>query len=136
MNMARPRRPSIEEHLVREAAGIVRAETALTSAKAQSREIARRVVIELMADIDADDLEAAVAAVERRLIGETPFQQLASSPEVDTASLFVERRAKRLQARAGKYLTQCEQEAERRIISREIRELLSSRYDRHLRSRR
>lgn len=132
MNMARPRRPSTEAQLVREAAAVVRAETRLTSAKGQSREVARRVVIELMKEVEADELSALMAAIEHRLSG-SPFQRLASCPNIDTASLFVELQVERVRARSGRYLSPEAQAAERRALMREVEAALSGRYDRHLR---
>ena len=135
MNMARPRRPQAEAILVREAAAIVRAETDASSAKAQSRQIAARVTAELMKELDGDPLDLALAAIERDVIG-SPFQQLASCPEIDTASLFVERRVERLRARSGRYLCSQEEQVERTLILREIERTLASRYARFITPRR
>ena len=132
MCMARPRRPEAEARAVREAAEIVRAETGLTSAKAISREIAARVVPALMSELEGDPLELALAAIERDLIG-SPFQRLASCPEIDTASLFVEMRVERVRARCGRYLTEAEQDTERRALLGQLRLTLAARYDRHVR---
>lgn len=130
--MARPRRPEAEAQAVREAAEIVRRETGLTSAKATSREIAARVVAELMHEIDGDPLDLAFAAIERSLIG-SPFHRLASCPKINTAADFVERRVERLQARSGRYLSPAEQANERAEIMHELRGVLANRYDWQLR---
>ncbi|QNP46065.1 hypothetical protein H9L14_01975 [Sphingomonas sediminicola] len=131
--MARPRRPDAEAHAVREAAKIVRAETGLTSAKGIGGEIAARVVPAVMREIEGDALELALAAIERDLIG-SPFQRLASCPEIDTASLFVERQVERLRARSGRYLSPTEQLVERQTIAAEVTDVLAARYDRQLRA--
>ena len=117
---------------MRQAANVVRTETGLKSAKAISREIAVRVVSTLMKEIEADPLELALAAIERDLIG-SPFQRLASCPEIDTASLFVDLRVERLRARCGRYLSSEEQSTERSALMMEVESLLAGRYDRHLR---
>lgn len=117
---------------MREAAAIVRAETRLTSAKALSHEIARRVVKALMKEVEADELSAVMAAIEHRLIG-SPFQRLASCPEIDTASLFVDLQVERVRARSGRYLSPAEQATERSALMGEVEAALAGRYDRHLR---
>jgi hypothetical protein len=131
--MARPRRPYAEAQAVREAALIARAETGLTSAKALSREIARRVVVELMADLEADPLDLAFAAIERDLL-QSPFQRLASCPDINLAAEFVKRRTKSVEDRQGRYLSPPEQAAERRAIESDLRDALAKRYDRQLRT--
>jgi hypothetical protein len=133
MNMARPPRPPLEARLVREAAAMVRAEMQLTSARALSREIASRVAVELMKELEGDPLDLALAAIERDLIG-LPFQRLASCPAIDTAAVFVDMRVERIRARSGRYLSPAEQASERRALMRELEGKLAGRYDRHLRS--
>lgn len=133
MGMARPRRPEAEADAVRAAAEIVRRETGLSSAKAISQEIAARVIRELMTEIEGDPLELALAAVERDLIG-APVQRLASCPDINTISEFVQRRMKRVEDRQGRYLSQAEQVAERHAIAAEMRPVLAGRYDRLLRA--
>jgi hypothetical protein len=130
--MARPRRPAAEAQAVRAAAKIVRAETGLTSARAVSREIARRVVAEFFADLDADPLDLAFAAVERELL-RSPFQRLASCPHINLSAEFVERRSRRIEQRHGRYLSPARQFEERAAIAAEMREALRNRYDRQLR---
>lgn len=117
---------------MRDAAAIVRDETGLTSARALSREVARRVTAELMKEVEGDELDAVMAAIEHRLIG-SPFQRLASCPEIDTASLLVELQVERVRARCGRYLSPAEQAAERHALMGEIEIVLTGRYDRHLR---
>jgi hypothetical protein len=132
MNMARPPRPRSEAQLVREAAAIVRGETGATSARALSREVAIRVTAELMKEIEGDPVDLALAAIERDLIG-SPFHRLASCPEIDTASLYVELRVDRLRARSGRFLSLGGQAAERALIISALTATLAGRYDRHLR---
>jgi hypothetical protein len=131
--MARPRRPEVERQAVLAAADVVRRETGMISAKAVSREIAARVVRALETELEADPLELALIAIERDLIG-SPFQRLASCPNIDTISDLVERRVNRLRARSGRYLSPAEQTAERHIIADELTTVLAGRYDRHLRA--
>jgi hypothetical protein len=118
--------------LVRAAAAIVRSETGLTSAKALGREIAARVTVELLKELDGDPLDLALAAIERDLIG-SPFQRLASCPDIDTVALFVELRVEQVRARSGRYLSPLEQTAERNRIAQTINLKLAARYDRSLR---
>lgn len=118
---------------MRAAAAIVRAETGQISAKSIGREIARRVVAEFIADLEADPLDQAFAAIERDLL-KSPFHQLATSGDINLYSDFVKRRIKRLEARHGHYLSPAAQGAERREIAEEMRLTLGARYDRQLRS--
>jgi hypothetical protein len=126
--MARPRRPALETEAVHEAAAIVKAETGLTSAKAVSREIAARVVKEFLHELEADPLDLAFAAIERELL-RSPFQRLASCPDINLASEFVKRRMKAVEDRQGRYLSPADQAAERQAILNEISDLLAGRYD-------
>ena len=132
MNMARPRRPAAEVHFVHEGAAILRAQTGLTSAKAQSREIARRVSAALLIQVEMDPLDLAFAAIEGNGAG-CPFQQLAADPEIDTVAEFTDRRVERLRSRAGRYLPPAADAAERRAIIAEIEAVLANRYDHQLR---
>lgn len=132
MCMARPRRPEVETRLVREAAQLVRGETGITSAKAVSATIAERVVLALADELEADPIERAFAAIERDLIG-SPFHRLASCPEINTVSEFVERRLEKFRSRAGRQLAPTEDAAERRAILDEVQAALASRYDWQLR---
>jgi hypothetical protein len=129
--MARPARPAAEIAAVRAAAEIVSAEMGLTAAQPLAREIARRVVVELRAEIDGLTDDPLIAALQR--VQRSPFVDLATCPEIDTISLFVERRAERLHSRAGRYLTAGEQQRERRGIEREVTKALTERYSRHIR---
>jgi hypothetical protein len=102
------------------------------SAKALSREIAIRVTAALIHDLETDPLELAFAAIDRGNL-HCPIHRLAACPEIDTASLFVERRVARLRARSGRYLLPAEQSAELRVLLDELKEALAGRYDRLLR---
>lgn len=130
MNMARTPRPPAEAVLVREAATIVLREMGLASARAQSREIARRVALELLRQQEADPLDLVFGAVETK---RCPFQRLASDPDIDTAAAFTDRRVERLRSRAGRYLSPAADAAERRAIVAEVEHLLAARYDWQLR---
>ncbi len=57
---------------------------------------------------------------------------LATSPEIDTFSEFVERRVYCLRARSGRSLSDVEDHAEKRAIGRELEAVLAGRYARHL----
>jgi hypothetical protein len=131
--MARPRRPEAEAQAVREAAEIVRAETGLTSARAISREVARRVSLVFMADLEADPLDQAFAAIDRATTS-SPFQRLASCPDINIASEFVKLRLKAVEARQGRYLSPQHQEVELRQIAENLRNILTGRYDWQLRN--
>src|SRR5690349_11452795 len=63
MNMARPSRPRSEAALVRDAAATIKAETGLRSARAISREIARRVTSTMMDEVQADELVAIIVSI-------------------------------------------------------------------------
>ena len=130
--MARPRRPKAEARAVWEAAQIVQAETGRTSARALSREIAARVVAEFLRELEADPLDLAFSAIERELL-RSPFQRLASCPDINLAAEFVKRRVKRLEDRQGRYLSPKDQVTEQHGIAVEMRFALASRYDWQLR---
>lgn len=132
--MARPRRPAAEIEAVSMAAEIVRRETRFRNSQAVSREIARQVVDRLIVELEGDPLELAFAHVERNLI-ESPFYVLAECPEINTLAEFVDRRVKKLRGRNGRYLSPPAQVSERNTVLAELRNLLTLRYDRHLRSR-
>jgi hypothetical protein len=132
--MARPRRPEAEAQAVLEAAELVRAETGVASAKALSREIAARVVMAFLAELEADPMDLAFAAIERDLL-RSPFQRLASCPDIDLAFEFVKRRIKAVEDRQGRYLAPVEQATEQRAILDDLQALLAGRYDRLLRLR-
>lgn len=125
LGMARPARPAAEAAAVAEAAARIRAETGHRAVQPIAREIARRVVAELLTDLDRDPLEAA-------LVEPSAVRTLATCAEIDTVSLFVERRVERLRARAGRDLSPFQQAHERREVAIEITNLLSNRYARAL----
>lgn len=129
--MARPARPAAEAAAVAAAADLVRAETGIAAVQPLAREIARRVVAELLADLQRDPFEATLAVLER---GGSPVVRLATCPEIDTVSIFVQRRVERLEGRGGRYLTSAEQSMERRRIAGEVEAALEGRYARCLRA--
>lgn len=130
--MARPARPAAEAALVREAGHIVSAETGITAAQPLAREIAARVVKELLAEIGGLAAEPLLVALQKA--APSPFVTLATCPETDTLSDFVQRRVDRLRSRAGAYLSPSSQIRERNAIAKEVSLLLFGRYLRHLRS--
>lgn len=134
--MARPARPPAEIAAVKAAAAIVRAETGLTAAEPVARIIAARVVAALVADIErnsADELAEALITFEHKMFP-SPFNTLATSPSIDLAREFVERRVSRLRSRAGAYLSEGAKCLERQSIIVEINAKLSRRYVRQLRN--
>lgn len=128
--MARPRRPVVEAELVHDAAAIVRKLVGLSSARAQGREIARRVGEELLRQHEADALEVTYLA----MTGD-PFQRLAADAVIGTVALFAEKRAERVRSRHGRYLPPLGDMAERRAIVAELMPALAARYDWQLRRR-
>lgn len=130
--MARPARPNAEAKMVREAGETVRTETGLRSARAVSREIARRVGVELLRRHESDELDAAMAALEHQIVG-SPFQRLASDPDINTEAEFVARRVARFAARSARHLSPEADASERRAIMAEIEPILAARYDWQLR---
>jgi hypothetical protein len=129
--MARPRRPSAESTAVCEAACIVARETGYKSIQALAREIAERVMTEVLIQIDGLTDDPFVIALQRA--SASPFVMLATCPEIDTASAFVDRRVQRMRDRYGRHLTQAEQQVERRNIIADVSALLTRRYARQLR---
>jgi hypothetical protein len=129
--MARPARPEREVAAVREAAAVIRGEMQRAAPPAVAQEIATRVVAELLVEVDGlvDDPFLAALQNARR----SPFVTLATCPEIDTLSEFVERRVERLRARAGSYLAPAQQADERKAIAEDVEQTLSRRYLRHLR---
>lgn len=135
--MARPARPAAELIAVREAASVLAHHDGGRNAERLANEIAERVVAELMSRLDqaaSDPFVTALASLEQRY-APSPFITLATCPEIDTISLFVERRVRRMRDRAGRYLSPAEQRAERGSISSELVQGLARRYCRHLRGK-
>lgn len=126
--MARPARPALEVALVRQADAIVRKETELTSARAISREIARRVGAELLRQQEADPVDVIYVAVTG-----TRFQRLAADASLGTVAVFTERRVERVRSRHGRYLAPLGDASERRAIVAEMVPVLAARYDWQLR---
>jgi hypothetical protein len=130
--MARPARPPAERRAVIAAAQLVRAETSLTSAKSIAREIANRVVAEMLTDLQRDDFTAALAKAENQF-APCPIFALATCEQISTVGAFVERQCEAVRARSGRYLRPSEQEAERQAIASQIISTMESRYARMLR---
>lgn len=131
--MGRPRPPTAEIVAVRQAAALVRQSGGPMTPPQVAREIAARVVAAMLADLErTEPLQIALAALEQR-VAPSPITTLATCPEIDSASEFVERRVEGVRSRHGRYLRPDEQKAERGAIAREVRSLLKLRYLRHLR---
>lgn len=114
--------------MVRQGAAIVREETALTSARAISREIARRVGVELLKQQEADAVDVTYVAMTG-----TPFERLAADSSLGTGAVFTELRAERVRSRHGRYLAPLGDTAERRAIVAEMLPAMAARYDWQLR---
>lgn len=133
--MGRKARPTIEAQLVREAAALIAHETGLTHADPVARILAQRVREELEAYFDeGDDPLAQAMGDARRKLCATPFAKLATDPDVDTISLFVEGRVRRLCNRSGKYLPMQADKVECRVIMLEVQDRLFRRYLRAMRA--
>lgn len=115
---------------MREAAEIVRQETRLTAVSTISREIARRVTVDLTSFIehDADDPMAAAIDRVRLSLNPYPFHILATDPTIDSLALFLAQRIENLISRAGAYLSPSNVVLEQRQIQSEIFVLLTGRY--------
>lgn len=136
MAMARPSRPTAEVAAVRAASEDVSRETGLRSVPLLAAEIARQVVEEMLYDLETeqdDRLIAALNAVKRQLMP-SAISTLATCPDIDTAADYVARRVQRVQARSGKYLSPADQQREKSAISAELQSFLAARYSRHLRA--
>jgi hypothetical protein len=132
--MARPSRPPSESRAVREAAGIVRAETGLTTADPVASIIAARVVEAMKAYQmeDLDPLLAAMGELQRRACP-SPFNTLATDPGIDSIALFTEARVERVRNRCGRSLSVREDEAECSQLWATVHAHLWRRYIRTLR---
>ena len=134
--MARPARPAAEIAAVREAAAVVQGETGLVSPPAAAREVARRAVAALLAEIARDPEDpflGALAAMAQRF-APSPFDTLAVCPEIDLATEFVEYRIERLRARSGRDQSKAQSQIEQNAIAKILEKKLTDRYLRHLRS--
>lgn len=128
-----PARPPLEARLVRQAVDAIAPRSAPREPLA--RDLARRVAEELAAFlVEPDDpLLSALGEVHRNAFP-SPVIVLATDPDVDTLSLFVEARVEALRNRSGRGLSSGEDAAERRTIIAEVEARLAGRYLRHLRA--
>ena len=127
-----PARPPLEARLVREAVATVPSHH---PREPLARDLARRVVEELTAFLaEPDDpLLAALGEVARKAFP-SPAVALATDPDVDTLSLYVEARVEALRNRCGRGLSPGDDAAERRAIMADVEARLAGRYLRHLRA--
>lgn len=135
MAMARPRRPAREADLVDEAAGMIVAELGVRPISAIARVLAESVVREAIAELEseADPFASALAAVARQFEA-SPITELATSPQVDTATEITSRRVQRFQARGCTQLSSAAWTAETAALAAEVAGVLTRRYARHLRA--
>lgn len=101
----------------------------------QARALAHRVVHHLRGFI-ADEADPAVAAFGAftRIAFSTPAMTLATDPEIDTLSLYVDARVARFRARNGRSLSVIADKAEQEDIFQGITLRLTRRYLDHLRA--
>lgn len=126
--MARPARPTLERELVRAAAAGARG-----SARTVALDLARRVIAETLASLDApDDDVAALSRALAAMIEPTPLRQLATDPNIDTAALIRSARLVRFEARGCRHLPECEWPADRRMVAAITADTLARRYRQHL----
>ena len=127
-----PARPPLEARLVREA---VASAPPHSPREPLARDLARRVVEELAAFLAEPDepLLAALGQVARKAFP-SPAVALATDPDVDTLSLFIDARVEALRNRYGRGLPPGDDAAERRAIMANVEARLAGRYLRHLRA--
>lgn len=131
--MPRRPRPSHEASVVRAAASIIRRETGLTAADPIARIIAARVREALVAVVREEEEPLLRVLNTLDSTDPTPFQRLATDPDIDALELYVEGRVAKLRARLGCYLPPMEDRLESREVMDEIQRTLFRRYLRQLR---
>ncbi len=124
LQMARPRRPVAERDAVRAAA------TGRGTAAQRALHLARAVAKRTLAEIDRDPEEHIFRLL--RDLEPSPLDVLATSPEIDTAALFVAERVRRLRDRAGRRLSDGELDIEDTEIIAAVTRKLTDRYRKHL----
>lgn len=122
--MARPRRPAAERAAVIAAAG------RQGSAAQRAARLAETVARAALADIDGDPADRVIAAL--RSIEPTPVDILATDAEIDTASLIVAERVRRMQCRGGRRLAERAWPADDDETVRAVAETLARRYRKQL----
>lgn len=125
--MARPSRPPMEAALVAAATGHMQG-----SARSRARWLARQVASAALRDVDADDVQSQLARLGLNL-GASPVEMLALHPDIDTARLIQDERARRLQQRGYRHLPEREWETENQAIIDAVAAILCGRYERHMR---
>lgn len=118
--MARPRRPTLERDLVRKAAG------GGGSAAARAARLAARVALATIAAVDELEEETVLSLL--REFSNDPVMRLARDPEIDTARLIRNERAKQSEARGGRRLAEREWPAEDARTAAAVSVLLTRRY--------
>ncbi len=99
MKGGRPRRPATEARLVRDA---VRGLDPAAPREPLARDLAARVVVHLRAfAAEASDPVVALVGELGRAVIDSPALTLATDPDIDTLSLFINARVKSLRDRSG-----------------------------------
>jgi len=131
----RPARPPSERYAVIAASNIVSGELGTDKSAPIAREIARRVVNELINDLSLSrDDELKCALHELRLTStDDPVLQLAFCPAIDTVELLIALRLEGVRDRYGRYCTQAERQIEMIQIRKLLEKKLSDRYVKQLR---
>lgn len=133
--MARPARPPAEIAAVKAAAAIVRAETGQTAAEPVARMVASQVADACMKHIKNganEPFAEALSALGRQMFS-TPICVLATCPDIDTLSIFVDERMALLEARNGRAIDVAEERREVSLASKELKRRLAGRYVRLIR---
>lgn len=126
-----PTRPPLEARLVRQA---VASAPPHAPREPLARDLARKVVEELAAFLSEPDdpLLAALGEMGRRALP-SAVTALATDPDIDTLTLFIDARVESLRNRSGRGLSPADDAAERRSIMADVERRLARRYLRHLR---
>ena len=124
--MARPRRPAAEREAVRAAAD------GRGSAAQRASRLADRVAAAALSYVDADPADRLLEIVRA---DKSPIDTLATDAEIDTASLIVAERKRRLECRGGQHLPERQWLIEDRATVAAVASQLAERYRRHLRAK-
>lgn len=124
--MARPRRPVVERQAVLAAA------IGKGSQSQRAAQLADRVAVAALKYVDADPADRLANMLRDR--DRTPVSILATDAEIDTASLIIAERVRRLESRGGQLLQERHWTAENRATVAAVAAQLTERYRRFLRT--